>query len=71
MTLDEIIDKVEAERKKQGMHRNALAEIAGVHETTLKSWKQRRTHPTVGALILVADALGLEVKVVKKHESNL
>lgn len=48
-----------------------LAETAGVHWTTLYNWRTGEvTHPTMRTFIPVAEALGYEVRLVRRKRGG-
>ena len=48
-------------RTQQRLSRRVLAELAGIHENTLKKIEGGRSNPTLSVLLAIADALGVKI----------
>ena len=54
-------EKIRATREEHGLSRRVLAELADIHENTLKKIEAGSGNPTLGVLLRIADALGVKV----------
>jgi transcriptional regulator with XRE-family HTH domain len=48
-------------RQKRELSRRVVAELAGIHENTLKRIESGQGNPTLSVLFGIADALGVKV----------
>ena len=63
MSVEEIIDRIDEERERQGLTVTEMCEKARLNGKTFYTWRRGRNAPTVVALILMLDALGLELTI--------
>lgn len=66
MTEREIISALCDEQKKTGIPWTVIAERSGVAVATIYFWQSGERHPSLTTLLLVADALGLEITIKRK-----
>jgi DNA-binding transcriptional regulator YiaG len=67
MTALEILDVIDAERIKRKITWDNFASMCGMSYSTVKKWKTGRNEPTMHCLSVLAEGVGLELKVCKKH----
>jgi transcriptional regulator with XRE-family HTH domain len=48
-------------RQKRELSRRVVAELAGIHENTLKRIENGKGNPTLSVLFGIADALGVKI----------
>lgn len=60
MTKNEILLAIDNEMERQGVDTKALAERAGIAESTMRNW-MNGTAPSLDKLIRVAEALNMTV----------
>lgn len=48
-------------RQKRELSRRVVAELAGIHENTLKRIESGKGNPTLSVLFGIADALGVKI----------
>lgn len=48
-------------RQQRGLSRRVVADLAGIHENTLKNIEGGRSNPTLAVLFGIADALGVKI----------
>jgi transcriptional regulator with XRE-family HTH domain len=48
-------------RQKRELSRRVVAELAGIHENTLKKIESGKGNPTLSVLFGIADALGVKI----------
>ena len=60
MTKNEILLAIDNEMERQGLDTKALADRAGIAESTMRNW-MNGTAPSLDKLIRVAEALGMVV----------
>lgn len=72
MTVEEIVDVVKGEMAKQGVSHGEMARRSGLTRQTVRHWKdgKRDTVPRLDALIMVAEALGMEIVIQKKKRGE-
>ena len=71
MTVQQILETLEARRQALKYSRPKLSRLSGVPAGTLQQWKGRRHGPNVGAVTQVADALGMELVLREGREPRL
>lgn len=54
-------------RQDAGLTQSELAELAGYGDTTVAYWERGKTDPTLRRFVDVANALGYDVKLVKRE----
>lgn len=67
MTVKEMIDVIDAERIRQRISQEQYAAMCGMSDSTIKKWKAGRNEPTVHCMSVLAEGLGLELRVCKKN----
>jgi transcriptional regulator with XRE-family HTH domain len=48
-------------RQQRELSRRVVAELAGIHENTLKKIEGGKSNPTLSVLLRIADALGVKI----------
>ena len=68
MTVEEIVGVIHGEMAKQGVSHGEMARRSGLTRQTVRHWKdgKRDTVPRLDALIMAAEALGLEIIIREK-----
>ncbi len=61
LTSKELYDRIEKLRIQKGLSVAKLNTLAGISHSTLSSWKQRGTMPTIEVLESLGSALGVSV----------
>lgn len=69
MTMDEIIAVADVERMRKGYTGKDLAAKAGIAPWTWGSMKLGKTNPSLGIMIDILEALGLELSVRRKDKT--
>jgi transcriptional regulator with XRE-family HTH domain len=57
---DKIIEHFQKERKAQGLSHEKLAELAGIHRSTISLIENRKREPTLLTCLKIANALGIK-----------
>lgn len=65
MTEQEIIEAVDAERKRQGITAYAMCKQAGVRHESYSHWKHGKNSPTLAPLMEICKVLGIRIEVLK------
>ena len=68
MTVEEIVGVIHGEMVKQGVSHGEMARRSGLTRQTVRHWKdgKRDTVPRLDALIMAAEALGMEIIILEK-----
>ena len=67
MHLEDICTKIKERRSLLGATQQDLADISGVGLRTVKGVETHRGNPSVGTLLKMLEALGLELSVTVKR----
>lgn len=62
--VDKIVAKLREIRKKQGISHEKLAHLTGLNRSTISLTESRKSQPTVLTLLLIADALDVNLKEI-------
>ena len=60
----EIVKLLKAERERQRISGNSLAEKSGLSQSLISSLETNQWNPTLGTLLRIGDALGIDVGAV-------
>lgn len=70
LTTEKIIKIIERERKNQNIGYYELANSAGIDYRTYYYWRNGRQKPSLENCLTMLDALGLEMKIIRKREEE-
>ncbi len=62
--VDKIVEKLREIRKEQGISHEKLAHLTGLNRSTISLTESRKSQPTVLTLVLIADALDVNLKEI-------
>jgi len=62
--VDRLIDKIRTIRLEKNISHEKLAEMSGLNRSTISLTESRKSQPTVLTLILIADALDIDLKEI-------
>lgn len=63
--MSEILNRIAAERERQGFSYRELADKAGLQYPKVHAILNGKGNPTLESITKLADALGLELRIVK------
>tara|TARA_Y100001933_G_C18784599_1_gene473974 strand:+ start:446 stop:742 length:297 start_codon:yes stop_codon:yes gene_type:complete len=66
----ELIRQVVEARKSRGMTQQSLAEVVGVSQQEISRFEREKHIPKLSNFIKILDAVGLEIKLEKKHAAH-
>lgn len=69
--IDSVIKELSGERKNQGISHEKLAEMCGLHRTSIGLIEARKREPTLLTLLKISDALNFDLgKIISKSMSR-
>lgn len=63
----DVIDYLKTERLKQGLSHDVIAEITGLHRSSISLIESKKRSPTFKNLIKISQALSLELSDILLH----
>ena len=63
--MDDYAEIIVAERKRQNMTQQDLADIAGVSNSTIRKIESGKANPSLSAVLMITNALGMKMGFVK------
>ena len=71
MTVNQLLHIVDRERRRQGYTYEKLSMKAGFQKSLVSRWINASGKPHLTSFIGVLDALGLELRIVRKKEEKV
>ncbi len=65
MSVEEVIERIDEERRRRGMSVAEMCHKALISPGTFYSWLKCDNSPTLAAVVLLVDSLGLKLTVTK------
>jgi DNA-binding XRE family transcriptional regulator len=67
----QIISKIIKTRKKMGLTQKDFASILGLKQQAISTFERSGESPTLKKLVQLVDALGMEIRVIKKRKPTI
>lgn len=66
----QVINKLKELRESQRLTTSQLAKLTGIAQPNITRMETESSKPNLKTVVIIADALGMEVRIIKKRREN-